>query len=205
MSGIKIDSDFKDYYDYLNDESSAITYHRRYGDCAQRGTALRKLQNLGIRTIEIKQVSKFIYSSKEKLVVYTDPMLHNGKGKRVMCVDEARQSYINYIASKYYDECKEFIKLLQVGKRRFVINYKRADEFDLSKNEITNITEISSELNNAVALPIFSVDYISIDSAMVATDFNEVEVLRDCGVAEILRPEEVIEEIKNSLVAYNKA
>lgn len=204
MTGVRIISDFVDYYDCLSSDEEQMVYHRNYGDCSQRGKALHKLQIMGIKTIEVQQVERFVDTLSEKLVVYIDPRQHNGKGKRIMTVGEAKQTYPNYIASKFYEGTTEYIKFLQVGKRRFIINCKRTDENDLSKHIITDINEISSELNRLVSLPIFSINYISVDNAMVATDFNEVERLDNCGVKDLLKPEQVIEEIKNSLVAYNK-
>lgn len=204
MTGIKIVSDFKDYYDIVSDENSSIVYNRFWSKCEQRATALRNLQSMGTRTIEIKPVSNFLFSDG-RLVVYTNPKLHNGQGKKIMTVGEARQIYLNYTASQYFENSDGFVKFLQVGKRRFIISYKRTDNDDLSKSIITDINEISSEYNRIVALPIFSIDYISLNNVMVATDFNEVESLQNCGVDKLLAPEVVAEEIKNSLIAYNKA
>lgn len=204
MAGIKIASDFKDYYDIVSDENSTITYNRFLSKCAQRATALHNLQCMGTGTIEIKPVSSFLYSAG-RIVVYTNPKLHGGQGKKIMTISEARQVYLNYTASQYFENCPGFVKFLQVGKRRFIIDYKRTDNDDLAKSVITDINEISSEYNRIVALPIFSIDYISLNNGMVATDFNEVESLQKCGVDKLLTPEEVADEIKNSLIAYNKA
>ena len=53
MNGLCIKSDFNDYYDILNDNKSIITYDRYLSNSMQRGSALKFLRKLGIKTIDI--------------------------------------------------------------------------------------------------------------------------------------------------------
>lgn len=204
MAGLKIVTDFSDYYDSLSDSNAKIVYNRKYSECNQRGTALNILRkHAGIKTIDLKPVSDFLYSGT-RIVVYTNPKLHNGEGKRIMTVEEAMQSYSNYIASRYYEECDSFVKFLQVGSRRFTINYKRNNKESLTDNSVIDISEATSGYNKLLGLPIYSIDYIAVDNAMIATDFNEVECLKHCGIERFMTAEQVVEEIQKSLIAYNK-
>ena len=205
MTGLCIKSDFTDYYDNLSDSGASIVYNRFYSECHQRGAALNLLRNYGIKTIDIKPVSSFL-SSEGKIVVYTNPKLHSGMGKRIMTVDEALQSYENCPASKYHDECEQFIKMLQVGKHRFMLTYKRNDSSSLTDNTLINFVKMSSDYNRIIGLPIFSIDYICYNNEMVATDFNEVEnISKYSDVKNTLTPEQVVSEVKASLIKYNKA
>lgn len=203
MDSICIKSDFTDYYDNLQDSNSILTYNRYLSECKQRGTALKYVRSLGLKTLEIKPVNKYI-SLDGNILVYTNPKLHNGEGKKIMTVDEAIQSYNNCIASKFYENATNTVKFLQIGKRRFTLYFEKDNPFDLSNGKLVDIRESISEYNRLIGLPILSIDYIDVNGEMIATDFNEVENLEKLGLQEFLRPEDIIKEIKDSLIVYNK-
>jgi hypothetical protein len=203
MVNLNIESDFKDFYDNLSNKKSIVTYHRFLKDSKQRGTALKYLRSIGIRTIEIKQVNQFMISDSP-IVVYTDPKGHNGKGKVLMDVSEALRSYENYMASKYLDYSSGVtLKFLQIGKRRFQIQFDKVGK-SLDIGRITHINEITPEYNRLIGLPIFSIDYVSNGEYMVATDFNEVENLERIGLDKFISAEEVLNEIREALIIYSK-
>lgn len=202
MNGIYIKSDFKDYYDYLHSECSNVVYNRFLSDSKQRGTALKYLRNLGIKTLDVKPVKQY-YRDDGPIVVYTSPNLHHSSGKKIMDVEEAMQYYSNCIASKYIQSDKS-IKFLQIGKRRFTLFFNKKD-LDLNLGELINITESQSSYNRIIGLPIFSIDYISdSESKLVATDFNEVEDLKRLGIDKIISAEDIVREIREALIVYNK-
>lgn len=203
MSSINIQSDFKDYYDYLADNKSKIVYERYRNGGMQRGSALKYLRSMGIKTIEIKPVNKFLFTDTKRVVVYTSPFLHEGKGKRVMEPQDAFNSYGNCICSKFYDSSTT-VKYLQVGKRRFTLIYKKENNEELTEGKIVDISEQKNEYNRLIGLPIFSIDYIQDGMYMLATDFNEVENIKRLGIESLITPDQVVEEIKNALIAYNK-
>lgn len=203
MDSICIKSDFTDYYDIIQDKNSVLTYNRYLSECKQRGTALKYVRSLGLKTLELKPVNQYI-SLDGKILVYTNPRLHNGEGKKIMTVDEALRSYNNCIASKFYEDTTNVVKFLQIGKRRFTLYFKKDTPYDLSHGNLIDIRESVSEYNRLIGLPILSIDYIEINGEMVATDFNEVENLGKLGMSEFLRPEDIIKEIKESLIVYNK-
>jgi len=204
MCNLCIQSDFIDYYDYLSSDTSNIIYNRYVSQCKQRGVALKYLRNLGIKTVELKQVNKF-FREDGNIVVYTDPRAHNSLGKKIMTVDEANQMYANYIASHYYETTEGItLKFLQVGKRRFTLYYKKNDHYSLEMGKLIDIRESKPYYNRLIGLPIFSIDYISNGREMIATDFNEVENLKAIGVSNLLKSQDVILEIVDALIAYNK-
>lgn len=203
MNGICIKSDFTDYYDILNDNNSNIVYNRYLKNCKQRGSALKYLRNIGIKTIEIKQVNKF-FRGDGPIVVYTDPNGHNSQGKKIITVDDAMQSYENCIASKYFIDSDITIKYLQIGKRRFTLYFKKNKQFTLNMGELIDIKESSPEYNRLFGLPIFSIDYISNGKEMIAIDFNEVENLQALNINKYIDYNIIIQEIKDALIVYNK-
>lgn len=203
MSKLNINSDFTDYYDVLSDKNSIITYNRFLADSKQRGTALKYLRSIGIKTVELKQVNKF-FRDDGPIIVYTNPKGHHGEGKKILSVDEALQSYENSIACKYYEDTVT-IKYVQIGKRRFTLCFQKFDPVTLNMGRLISIRESTPEYNRLVGLPIFSIDYISNGHEMLATDFNEVENLQRIGMNNYISARDVVAEIEESLKIYNKA
>lgn len=198
-SEIRLVTDFNDYYDELCNDAGKVPYVRKYKNCMSKAEALRYLTNFGTPVIETKPVTKF-NSFDRKLVVYTDPYAHCGKGKIICSYGEAVTSYPNYLASPYIEGTEGVsLKFLQVGSRRFRIMMKN-NNFDnfVKPGIVTQIDELSPAFNYAISLPIFSIDYISCGNEMIAVDFNEVQDLSRLGFEDIMKPEEVIHEIEKS-------
>ena len=204
MRDICIKSDFTDYYDNLSTDDAVVKYERLLNNSSQRGKALTFLRSLGIDTVQIMAASKYIGTSN-KLVVYTDPTKHHSDGKVIMSVDEAVRAYPNYPASQYFlTDGRVSMKYVQVGRKRFNILYRKDEPYTLDPGKIIDLTEISSDYNQQIKLPIFSIDYISINNKMVATDFNEVEQLDRFGLEKFMSAEKVIEEIHDALEFFNR-
>lgn len=203
MSGLCIKSDYTDFYDILSNNNSIITYNRYLSQCKQRGSALKYLRSLGIKTLDIKQVNQF-FRGDGPIVVYKDPMGHNGNGKAIMSVDDAMQYYSNCVASNYYNKDGFTIKYLQIGKRRFSLCFKKNETETLDVGTLVDIKENTPEFNRLIGLPIFSIDYISNGCEMIATDFNEVENLHNINMDRYLDSSTVITEIIDALTVYNK-
>lgn len=204
MGGLNIESDFTDYYDILNDKDSLVTYRRFRSECKQRGTALKYLRSIGIKTVEVKQVNNY-FIGDGLLVVYTNPAGHEGTGKKILSVSEALRSYGTCIAS-VYKEPKDLItlKYLQIGKRRFTLYYKKSEPISLDCGKLIDIREQPSEYNRILSLPIYSIDYISDGTEMKATDFNEVQSLKDINIDNYIRAEDVMSEVRDAILTYNK-
>lgn len=203
MGKIKLISDYNDYYDSLCDDTSQIVYKRKLSDCMQRGVALNYLKSKSIKTIDIKPVASF-NSWDKKIVVYKDPSGHHGTGKEIMDIDFAKSMYPTCLASKYV-ESDDFltVKFLQLGKRRFTITYQ-SSALSLDKGTVINISESTAEYNTSIPYPMYSIDYISVDKVMIATDFNEVENLQLLNFETQVDAESVVEEIRQALLFYNK-
>lgn len=200
---LHIISDYTDFYDVESTQGNII-YNRILKNSMQRGSALKYIRNMGIETIDIKPVSRFSYID-DKLVVYTDPKKHNGQGKQICTFEEAITYYPNMPASKYIEDTNGFtVKVLQIGKRRFNITFKKDKDSDpLTEGNIIDIQELSNAYNALFKLPIFSVDYIPFNNIMLATDFNEVEFLDRLNIDKYLSSQEIIKEVTDSLIIYN--
>ena len=198
---IKINSDYVDFYDELNDESSIYIYNRFRSNSKQRGSALKRLRNMGIRTIDLKPVSNF---SKwdGNIVVYTDVYGHSGLGKKVMGAEEAQAFHNDCLASHYY-ESPISIKVVQIGNIRVTLKFEKESQLTLDKGKLIDIDINNVDYNRLIGLPIYSIDYINGDGISLATDFNEVENLMNIGLHEYIKQEQIVELIKGSLIAYN--
>ena len=199
MGKIKIESDFKDCYDDLSNNDSETIYKRYRKGGMPRGKALKYLRSLGIKTIELKQVSQFTPIDGE-IVVYTDPYAHESKGKQILTFDTAIGNYGNYLASLYHKaEGQLTLKYIQVGNRKFNIIFRKNELLTLKSGDIQYIEERNPGYHDRINLPIFSIDYIEINGEMVATDFNEVENLTKLSLNDKISNEEIIDQIYNIL------
>ena len=205
MGKLKIESDFIDYYDILSSDNTNIVYKRFNKDREQRARDLKFLRNLGIKTLELKQVNQFVRDGNP-IVVYTNPKEHNGLGKEVMSIDKAIVSYGNCTASQYLKPDNGYtLKYLQIGRYRYAIYFKKdVNEISLSPGQLVDVAKIEPEYNRMIGLPIYSIDYISHNGNMIATDFNCVENLSSLGLQDIISEDDIINEIVRSLVVYNK-
>lgn len=202
--GIKIESDFKDYYDVASAESNYIGVYTRNKNRESRGKLLRWIREQGTKTIELKAAREYDDRVKE-LVIYTNPNLHDSLGKHVVSLNEARTLYANNLASPFYTEANgETLKFLQIGTRRFRVRLKSNNIRSLLEGEVIDIVELEASFNYSIMQPIFSIDYISNGKETVAIDFNKVQRLDKLGFERLISPEGVISEVKKVLVAYNK-
>lgn len=193
---IKINTDFKDFYD-RDCENPTIIYNRYKKDKLGKKKGLEILKGIGIDTIELKSVHNI---NSDKVVVYTDINSQDG-GAAVMDYSDAIMLYPNSLASIYYNETDNIIhKLLYIGSRRFSIELR---DSKVTK-DILEIREVKPMLNFGIRLPIFSIDYISTNSKILATGLNTVECLTDYTLDKYIKTEDVYNELYKSLMYNNK-
>lgn len=190
---IKLVSDFDDYYD-LGFCEDGIEYRRLLSERQGRGKLLTFLKSHGYPVIEFGQVSNMV-DKAEKLVVY----LNNGHGpsSKIVCnSSDAFMAYRNYLCTVYSEGTNGFsMKVVQVGSRRFRVMMQN-ESGRLEHGKVKSIEELPKELNKSINIPIFSIDYIPFGASLVATDFNEVQNLKDIGLDSILTPDDVLREVE---------
>lgn len=200
--GVRIDSDFIDIYDNLSEYSANRVYSRFYSRQKGKVYELNKLKRLGVKTIKLEPVYNKSYASKD-LVVYSDQKKHLGKGKVILRYNEAKLMYNNYLASEYEEEsASNVLKYLQIGERRFRLELEY-EKRSLEKFTVKDIYEESRSYNKSIPIPIYSIDYININSEMIAIDLNEVENLSRLNITSILSTSEIMDEIEKTLIHYN--
>lgn len=195
MIGVKIESDFLDYYDYLSsNRTNSLVYKRHLSDLLSKDRAIGILKRLKLKTITIGAVKDIAYLA-DNLVVYTD--IKSGS-KRLMASKDALLIYPNYLASIFYEESDGITyKILQIGDRRFRIILK--GDINTEVKVIESIEEIFGVYHRNIRNPIFSIDFIPTNSGLLALDINNVEVLKNLGMYNILTAEEVISQIYRAL------
>lgn len=203
---VNIQSDFVDFYDKLSVPSSTIIYNRVRSNNT-RAQNIKTLQGLGIKTIPCGTLKQIIKPTMKKLVVYTNPTSHNFKGKHIYSLYDAISQYSNCVVSEFLENYGGYtVKYLQIGERRFRLlffnpNYKE----QLIEGNMVAIEELPREYNYQLGLPIYSIDYISNGCEMIAVDFNDVQCLESINMDKYISASDVIQEVKNAILVYNKA
>lgn len=202
VGGMLIQSDFTDYYDNLCQSTGYITYNRFYKNSEPRATALSRLRAMGIQTVTLKAVTDYnIFSGFEKLVVYTNQIEHNSRGKEILTLQDAMTLCPNCAAIPFYEESDGVtLKMLQIGSRRFRLILKNDDPSLLREGKLIDIQEIQSSISYSVGLPLYSIDYIQTREGLLAIDFNYVQRLDTIGIPQFIKPEEAYIEIRDALL-----
>lgn len=191
LTGVRIESDFMDFYDKLSVTGDNVLVYRRFQkEQIPKNEQLRFLKRLGILTIETK-AARDIVTASGKLTIYTDTK--DDSKNLVLTVSDADMMYPNALASEYYPESNNVInRVIQIGSRRFRVM--------LYNNSVIQVDELFRGYNMAVGLPIYSIDYISTSNGMLATAFHNVERLDKYRLP--LSAEEVISEIAQAMIEY---
>ena len=198
MSGsIKLVTDFVDYYDELCDNSGSFEYRRMESEELSKGKALSYLKSLGVPTIQIDTIEYLPPS--HKVIIYTNPNLHLGKGKIITERSMALLNYPNKLATPYVEGTNGvYLKFLQIGKRSFQLTmHNPAFEMNLNPGHIIGVHELPSGYNSQISLPIFSIDYIPCNGKMLAVDFNNIQNLSSIGFQNVMSKSEVVNELLN--------
>lgn len=203
---INIKSDFRDYYDDLSNAESNIVYERYRQTGKTRAEDLKFLRDKGIQTIACGTVSQIIRPSMKKLVVYTSPTSHQSSGKHIYSLNDVLNQYSNCVVSEFLENYGGYtVKYLQIGERRFRLMFLNPNYREqLIEGNMVAIEELQRQYNYAFGLPIYSIDYISNGCEMLAIDFNSTQCLKSIGMDKILKASDVVTEVKNALIAYNK-
>ena len=140
--------------------------------------------------------------SWEKVVVYKDIGSDKCKNKAVMDIWEAVETYPNLLCSKYI-ESDTHIKYIQIGNIGYRLVLDVDTTGDIKLNGIKSIEAIQSDYT-AVGVPIYSINYVVDNNAMIATKFNQVQELSYLGFENIIGKEQINELVYKSLLTYNK-
>lgn len=214
---VRLTSDFKDFYDEelnklceINKHERQFLFRREKSQTQHRALDLKFLRTSGIPTIDLKPVTSFQFMSPDtKILVYTQPELHNGLGKVVMDNLDAQTMYGNMPAREWIKHSETngmTLKCLQVGLRRFkILLWNESPEgcieesgkglSDLKDKKVVSVEELPGGQIGISASPIYSIDYLPTDAGLLATDYNSIENLGNLGFERVMTPSEICKEI----------
>ena len=197
------DSIFRDFYDNEFNNKSKLIYNRVRKLFKNRMEELSFLESKHIKTVNFG--SLYSVGIHDRYVVYTDITRHNFEGKRIENYSTVVNIYSNFLLSEFLDESQGYmIKYLQVGRRRFrILYYNERYNNLLANGKMIDVQELEASYNDNIALPIYSIDFVSKGMEMIAVDFNEIENLSKIGADKFLSSEEVIEELYKAILRYS--
>lgn len=204
MLPIKLESDFKDYYDHLlNGPSPVIIYPRNISGGKTRGEQFELLHQMGVPTIALGAVRSIV--TPGRVVVYTDTRAHHGEGKVLLSLGQAKLIHPNALCSVYYEDTDYWtFKIVQVGLRRYQFNLK--GKLPLQEGEVVSVQRLPDSSEYPYLSPIYSIDYICTAGisgpVVLATDLNLVQPLDYLGFENLMTPEEVVTEVDNTFKRY---
>ncbi len=189
--GVKIESDFTDYYDYLSsNKTNSRVYRRLSTDLIGKDKAIGLLKRSKLKTAYTGAVKDIAHISKQ-LIVYKDA---KRRVRSLMESDEAVLVYPNYYASVFYDESDGIVcKILQIGDRRFRVITKR--DIISGMKSVVSVEEIFGIHRKSISYPIFSIDFIPTKDGLLAVGINNVEMLWGLGMDNVISAEEIIRQI----------
>lgn len=191
---IKLNTDFKDYYDFMFHPDGEIAFNRlMYDRTLCKRDQIRIMQDIGLRTFDIKRCKFQDYSDDQALVVYTDDRAHAGSGKCRLDRGQAIRKHPNdwsipWIATTESNDESVSHRLLQVGNRAWWLRYEGTGGWQSNHCESTAIAVVEelqsmryynvdhglSPTSPLVNYPIFAIDFVIPASRPTPIDFADV-------------------------------
>lgn len=188
---MKLITDFVDYYDKEFNESSGFDiYERKLSMNMNRFDALEFIRNLGYKTIEIKPVKSVL--TEPSVLVYTDHTKHNGQGKQIMSLSNAKMMYSSKPCAKVYEHLRTY-KMLQIGDTFFSLTIVNNG---LYEEHIESFEELGKTPNSVLRqYPMYSIDFVKDSNGeMLACDFDcVVELSHIKNIKNYLPAERIVE------------
>lgn len=221
---IKLDSDFRDYYDHWFSGSwqqPDFTFTRNSTGGMSRREMFEFMRSLGITTPAFGTVKELVSKMASFLpaqpdanlhsiyldaagdvVVYTDIRAHAGEGKVKMSLREAFHHHPNDLASEFIVSSSEAqtLRYLRVGRRQFWLQYTSNDDWRSNCGDV-DIKVLGEEfsmtpftLMGEGTSPVFAIDFV-FATHMYAVDYNIAPQLAGTGIEEILPAKSAYDEI----------
>jgi hypothetical protein len=184
MSGLKLVSDFKDFYDHAFDRSGT-EFRRVSTDGPKRRDMLELLNLSGFRTVRHGKV-KDVAPKCDAVVVYFDETKHRGEGKGRFFSEDALLRFPDYY-------CSEFVKQPRVVSYRKLVVGNRVFELTYSSNDKwrSNVGEVEIEISGHKAISnefttlnyaLYAVDYVWSGDMLAAVDLNVAPGMDGTGI-----------------------
>jgi len=210
MYKVTLKSDFEQPYDkYFTQDG--VEFQRISSGGPNKIQQFEKLRSLGY-FVPQHGIVKELSSQFPTLVVYTDINQHEGKGKLLLPSTVATDLYPDNFCCEFI-ECSQQIttsyKLLQIGKRQFIIRYSSDHEWMANQGRYAVDILAESPLKqyiDAVPQPIWSIDYIcdiNKKDIPVAVDFNVSPKFNDLDLHFFISNQDIAHEVSDAINYYS--
>lgn len=220
---MKLESDFRDYYDHMFDSrhDDAPVFRRLSTSGPDRRTALSFLGQMNF-SVPLYGPVRYLPPECGLVVVYHDEHAHRGEQKELMSFVYAQRDYPDSFASEYIissvlgvkqDEKwnvpalfrPKTFRRLQIGKRIFALEYMSDDTWrsNCGKVDISVLDPMVDAYGNHLLrstppLPssLVAIDFVLHVDRFYAIDLNFAPQIRGTGIEEIMPANDVVREIE---------
>jgi len=218
MKNVYLDSDFRDWYDYIFDHTSKDPSHKgfhwnRMAD-ATKGQGLNKeyqflyLAQADFNIPLVGRVKDMPMPQSGKVVVYTAPLQHCGEGKELLNYQEAQQRFPNSFASEYLDyEVGVSYRVLRIGFQYYIMQYASKNDWrsNCGDCEVTGIKALSNKyglggFGKMNLGPMVAIDFVPLSGHphhLAAIDLNQAPGTKHTGLDHILSPSDLYHLIED--------
>lgn len=212
MSKLYLRSDFRQYYDAFCiqpgqaiPEEGAWLFNRFMSDDVERVTAFLRLNQCGILTPHSGYINLDHVSAAIPVVIYDDPLLHAGEGKRL---DKPNKNDVGKFYCKYIQSSPNAtsFRFLSIGNHSYFLHYSSDDRWRSNCGKVTmNLLDTRwamkkipfdfLSLRNFFDVPMLAVDMVEDweSGAFYAMDVNTAPGIDHTPIQDILRPSEVVD------------
>lgn len=199
---LRLRTDFIDYYDGSFDREGEVfpRFARNDVDRKQIFQILKTKFKLSVPMHGTCSEMKEHFGKDDKVIVYTDPLSHCGKGKELMEFGEALYRHPNALIAEYLkgEARSHSLRYLSVGTKAFFLGYQSDD---LWRSNCGNVKiEIVGNLYYKLPccdLPLFAIDFVKDCDVFYGVDFNSAPGIEGTGIEDVLTPLEVVDLIKD--------
>lgn len=222
---LKLESDFRDFYDYAFHREGDKTFSRRsYDRSMSKSDQFELFNKLTLKTPLIGTPQQLLDQGLgliDLVVVYLDDRAHCGEGKNLIELESVLTHYPNLLCSQWINTTGLFeesisYRLLQIGTRAWLLRYMGFGGWMSNHCEDTQIyvdSEIEPIVNPILdQYPMFAIDFVVPVNAITpeftedlyncyAIDFNTAPGMRFTGMDDILKPTEVYDLILSKILS----
>lgn len=195
-------SDFEEYYDkeILNYGGiKDVEFVRMSNMNFSKKQQLELLEKIGYSIINIMPLRQMFTDGK--ILVYTNPDLHNGMGKSIMSLSDALVMYRNSLCTELFDHSTTY-KILQVGFDCFSLEIENED---LKEARLKSCILLGNGLPGLVnnKYPMYSIDFVQDNNGkLLACDLDvAVKLSHIEGLSECIKAEYVAEKLYRYLIS----
>lgn len=204
MIKLKLESDFRDWYDWAFDSKGDVVFRRVTTDGMSRREMLCFLEKAGFNPPRHGFFESMVEC--DKIVLYTDERSHRGDGKKIVSVKEILKEgkfgdYEEYYCSEYIEGPPVSTRLLQIGWMGWMLEYKSDDEWRSNCGNVEiKILGPNHGLKRWMDYPLWAVDFVKDkDGKLHAVDFNIAPGVGGTGLEDEVKGAEVVGLIRGHI------